>query len=96
MDIMDIVTQNTCDLHHMGPEACDGHHMRHAVSGLDFWGYPCYTCSIRQLKYNYQKRKVHQMNTVKLNEVLAQTPEQTLADYARLDALIAKGTYSDK
>jgi len=36
------------------------------------------------------------MNTVKLNEVLAQTPEQTLADYARLDALIAKGTYSDK
>jgi hypothetical protein len=36
------------------------------------------------------------MNTVKQNEVLAQTPEQTLADYALLDALIAKDTYSDK
>ena len=36
------------------------------------------------------------MNTVRLNEIKAQTPEQTLADYAMLDALIAKGTYSDK
>jgi len=36
------------------------------------------------------------MNTVQLNEIIAQTPEQTLADYAMLDALIAKGTYSDK
>ena len=36
------------------------------------------------------------MNTVRLDEIIAQTPEQTLADYARLDALIAKGTYSDK
>jgi hypothetical protein len=36
------------------------------------------------------------MNTVKQNEVIAQTPEQTLADYAMLDALIAKGTYADK
>jgi hypothetical protein len=36
------------------------------------------------------------MNTIKENEVLAQTPEQTLADYAMLDALIAKGTYSSK
>lgn len=36
------------------------------------------------------------MNTVRLNEIKAQTPEQTLADYATLDALIAKGTYSSK
>jgi len=36
------------------------------------------------------------MNTIEKNEILAQTPEQVLADYARLDALIAKGTYSDK
>jgi hypothetical protein len=36
------------------------------------------------------------MNTVQLNEIIAQTPEQTLADYAMLDALIAKGTYSSK
>jgi hypothetical protein len=36
------------------------------------------------------------MNTIEKNEVLAQTPEQTLADYAMLDALIAKGTYSSK
>jgi hypothetical protein len=34
------------------------------------------------------------MNKVKLDELLAQTPEQTLADYARIDALIANGTYS--
>ena len=34
------------------------------------------------------------MDIVKQNEILAQTPEQTLADYARLDAIIAKGTYS--
>lgn len=36
------------------------------------------------------------MNIVEKNEVLAQTPEQTLADYARIDAIIAKGTYSSK
>ena len=36
------------------------------------------------------------MNTVRLDEIIAQTPEQTLADYARIDALIAKGTYSSK
>jgi hypothetical protein len=36
------------------------------------------------------------MNIIEKNEAIAQTPEQTLADYARLDALIAKGTYSDK
>ncbi len=42
------------------------------------------------------KERFINMNTVKLNEVLAQTPEQTLADYAMLDALIAKGTYSKK
>jgi hypothetical protein len=36
------------------------------------------------------------MDIVKTNEILAQTPEQTLADYARIDAIIAKGTYSKK
>jgi hypothetical protein len=36
------------------------------------------------------------MDKVKLDELLAQTPEQTLADYARLDAIIAKGTYTNK
>jgi len=36
------------------------------------------------------------MNTIEKNEALAQTPEQTLADYARIDAIIAKGTYSSK
>ena len=36
------------------------------------------------------------MNIVRENEILAQTPEQTLADYARIDAIIAKGTYSKK
>ncbi len=34
------------------------------------------------------------MDTIRKDEILAQTPEQTLADYARIDALIAKGTYS--
>jgi hypothetical protein len=34
------------------------------------------------------------MNTIEKNEILAQTPEQTLADYALLDSLIAKGTYT--
>jgi hypothetical protein len=41
-------------------------------------------------------KKGSKMNTIEKNEALAQTPEQTLADYARLDALIAKGIYSDK
>jgi len=36
------------------------------------------------------------MDKVKLDELIAQTPEQTLADYARIDAIIAKGTYSSK
>ena len=36
------------------------------------------------------------MDIVKQNEIIAQTPEQTLADYARLDAIIAKGTYTNK
>ena len=31
------------------------------------------------------------MDKVRLDELLAQTPEQTLADYARIDAIIAKG-----
>ena len=31
------------------------------------------------------------MDKVRLDEILAQTPEQTLADYARIDAIIAKG-----
>jgi hypothetical protein len=52
-----------------------------------------------QYKENQERfliKKGSKMNTIEKNEVLAQTPEQTLADYARLDALIAKGTYSDK
>jgi hypothetical protein len=40
------------------------------------------------------KKKGSKMNTIEKIEAIAQTPEQTLADYARLDALIAKGTYS--
>lgn len=36
------------------------------------------------------------MDKVRLDEIIAQTPEQTLADYARLDAIIAKGTYTSK
>ncbi len=68
--------------------------MQDTACRLDFQAYLCYTCSIRQLKYNYKER--FKMNTIEKNEALAQTPEQTLADYARLDALIAKGAYSDK
>ena len=34
------------------------------------------------------------MDKVRQDEILAKTPEQTLADYARIDAIIAKGTYS--
>jgi hypothetical protein len=52
-----------------------------------------------QYKENQERfliKKGSKMNTIEKNETLAQTPEQTLADYARLDALIAKGTYSDK
>ena len=52
-----------------------------------------------QYKENQERfliKKGSKMNTIEKNEILAQTPEQTLADYARLDALIAKGTYSDK
>ena len=36
------------------------------------------------------------MDKVRQDEILAQTPEQTLADYARIDAIIAKGTYTNK
>ena len=36
------------------------------------------------------------MDKVRLDELKAQTPEQTLADYARIDAIIAKGTYTKK
>jgi hypothetical protein len=46
--------------------------------------------------YYNKLKKGSKMNTVKQNEILAQTPEQTLADYARIDAIIAKGTYSKK
>jgi hypothetical protein len=55
----------------------------------------CYTSSIRKSRKVLDK-KGSKMNTIEKNEALAQTPEQTLADYARLDALIAKGIYSDK
>jgi hypothetical protein len=63
---------------------------RHARNTCKFVSGSCYTSSINKLK------KGSKMNTVKQNEILAQTPEQTLADYAMLDALIAKGTYSSK
>jgi hypothetical protein len=31
------------------------------------------------------------MNTIEKNEALAQTPPETLADYARLDKILAMG-----
>lgn len=42
------------------------------------------------------RKKGKLMDKVRLDEIIAQTPEQTLADYARIDAIIAKGTYSKK
>ena len=36
------------------------------------------------------------MDKVRLDELIAQTPEQTLADYARIDAIIAKGTVTTR
>jgi hypothetical protein len=43
-----------------------------------------------------RKKGKLKMDQVRKDEILAQTPEQTLADYARIDAIIAKGTYSNK
>ena len=74
---------------------CGLNHTRHAVLGLDFWTFVWQYSTIRKSRKVLDK-KGSKMNTIEKNEALAQTPEQTLADYARLDALIAKGTYSDK
>ena len=43
-----------------------------------------------------KKERKSKMDKVRLDELIAQTPEQTLADYARIDAIIAKGTVTTR
>jgi hypothetical protein len=68
------------------PAPCGVNHIRHAVSRLDFWGYLCYTSSIKKVEKGSQTRKVTKCYNQNAHSV------DTLQTH-RIDTVLTAQTY---